>query len=213
MASDNLDNSMLDMLNVINKLLAKQSPLVSYAEKLVGALNDGEVNQMTNVILKWLDFAPFFKNPHADDVQLKALEELDEEWAKRFSSSDKARLPHLLKWFDYIQNQEDVAPILGMIVVEKADFEAPLFCASSKDHTVVEPLIAPDGAKVGECVTFSGLDGKQLDKIAPLCYLRCTSTRNTNLFTDVKGVAMFDGIPFMTSSGSCSSSIPNGSIK
>ncbi|KAL1542053.1 aminoacyl tRNA synthase complex-interacting multifunctional protein 1-like [Salvia divinorum] len=322
------DNSMLDMLNVINKLLAKHSPLVCDVEKLVVALNDGVLCQKRNEILKWLDFAPFFKNPAAG-VQLKALEELDEEWVtrsvllgdglkpcladvflyaklhsfvKRFSSSDKARLPHLLRWFDYIQNQEDVAPILGMIVVEKAEFvphkklpekevekkdeelsisllkiqighirrawkhpsadsllveeidvgeakcrqvvsglakfcspeeltnrrvvlitnvkpkklqdvmsEGLLLCASSKDDTVAEPLIAPDGAKVGEYVTFSGLDGepeevlnpkkKQLDMITP------------NLFTDEKGVATFKGIPFMTSSGPCSSSIPNGSIR
>ncbi|KAH6820552.1 Nucleic acid-binding [Perilla frutescens var. hirtella] len=89
--------------------------------------------------------------------------------------------------------------------------EGLVLCASNKDHTVVEPLIAPDGAKVGECVTFSGLDGKpeevlnpkkkQLDKITP------------NLFTDEKGIAMFKGIPFMTSSGPCTSSVPNASIK
>lgn len=35
-------------------------------------------------------------------------------------------------------------------------FNLQVLCASSKDHTVVEPLIAPDGAKVGECITFSG---------------------------------------------------------
>ena len=29
-----------------------------------------------------------------------------------------------------------------------------LLCASSKDHTVAEPLIAADGAKLGECVTL-----------------------------------------------------------
>lgn len=89
--------------------------------------------------------------------------------------------------------------------------EGLVLCASNKDHTVVEPLIAPDGAKVGECVTFSGVDGKpeevlnpkkkQLDKITP------------NLFTDDKGIATFKGIPFMTSSGPCTSSVPNASIK
>ncbi|KAL1559372.1 aminoacyl tRNA synthase complex-interacting multifunctional protein 1-like [Salvia divinorum] len=88
-------------------------------------------------------------------------------------------------------------------------YEGLVLCASSKDHTLVEPLIAPDGAKVGECVTFSGLDGKpeevlnskkkQLDKITP------------NLFSDEKGIAKFKGIPFMTSSGLSSSSIFNGS--
>ncbi|GER46590.1 methionine--tRNA ligase [Striga asiatica] len=89
--------------------------------------------------------------------------------------------------------------------------EGLVLCASNKDHTIVEPLLAPDGAKVGECVTFSGHDGKpeevlnpkkkQLDKITP------------NLFTDDKGVATFKGVPFMTSSGPCTSSLPNASIK
>ncbi|KAL6533002.1 hypothetical protein OROMI_027114 [Orobanche minor] len=89
--------------------------------------------------------------------------------------------------------------------------EGLVLCASSKDHTIVEPLLAPEGAKAGECVTFSGHDGKpeevlnpkkkQLDKIYP------------HLFTDDKGVATFKGVPFMTCSGPCTSSIPNASIK
>ncbi|KAL6541662.1 hypothetical protein OROGR_011148 [Orobanche gracilis] len=89
--------------------------------------------------------------------------------------------------------------------------EGLVLCASSEDHTVVEPLLAPEGAKVGECVTFSGHDGKpeevlnpkkkQLDKIYP------------HLFTDDKGVATFKGVPFMTCSGPCTSSIVNASIK
>ncbi|KAI3458469.1 hypothetical protein Pfo_015132 [Paulownia fortunei] len=89
--------------------------------------------------------------------------------------------------------------------------EGLVLCASNKDHAIVEPLIAPDGAKLGEYVKFSGHDGKpeevlnpkkkQLDKITP------------HLFTDGQGVATFKGIPFMTSSGPCTSSIPNASIK
>ncbi|KAF5958911.1 hypothetical protein HYC85_006136 [Camellia sinensis] len=86
-----------------------------------------------------------------------------------------------------------------------------VLCASSEDHSVVEPLIAPEGAKVGECISFSGHEGKpedvlnpkkkQLEKITP------------HLFTDDKGVATFEGIPFMTSAGPCTSSIPKASIK
>lgn len=89
--------------------------------------------------------------------------------------------------------------------------EGLVLCASSEDHSIVEPLIAPEGAKVGEIVTFSGHDGKpedvlnpkkkQLDKITP------------HLFTDDKGVATFKGVPFMTSAGPCTSSIPKASIK
>ncbi|OMO90043.1 hypothetical protein COLO4_19421 [Corchorus olitorius] len=89
--------------------------------------------------------------------------------------------------------------------------EGLVLCASNEDHTRVEPLLPPEGAKPGERVSFSGIDGKpedvlnpkkkQLEKITP------------NLFTDEKGVATFKGIPFMTSAGPCTSSIPKASIK
>ncbi|PPD80769.1 hypothetical protein GOBAR_DD22295 [Gossypium barbadense] len=89
--------------------------------------------------------------------------------------------------------------------------EGLVLCASNEDHTKVEPLLLPEGAKPGECISFSGIDGKpedvlnpkkkQLEKITP------------NLFTDEKGVATFKGIPFMTSAGPCTSSIPKASIK
>ncbi|EPS73558.1 hypothetical protein M569_01200, partial [Genlisea aurea] len=88
--------------------------------------------------------------------------------------------------------------------------EGLVLCASNEDHTVVEPLTAPEGAKIGECITFSGHDGKpedvlnpkkkQLEKITPY------------LGTDGKGVARFKDSPFMTCSGPCSSSIPNATI-
>ncbi|KAL7107551.1 hypothetical protein ACP275_06G061600 [Erythranthe tilingii] len=89
--------------------------------------------------------------------------------------------------------------------------EGLVLCATNTDHTAVEPLIAPDGAKPGEYVTFAGHDGKpeevlnpkkkQLDKITP------------HLFTDEACVATFKGIPFMTSSGPITSSFPKASIK
>jgi len=89
--------------------------------------------------------------------------------------------------------------------------EGLVLCASNEDHTIVEPLLPPEGAKVGERVLFAGIDGKpedvlnpkkkQLEKITP------------NLFTDDKGVATFKGIPFMTSGGPCTSSIPKATIK
>ncbi|KAI4306962.1 hypothetical protein L6164_030197 [Bauhinia variegata] len=89
--------------------------------------------------------------------------------------------------------------------------EGLVLCASNEDHTKVEPLLPPEGAKIGERVSFSGIDGKpedvlnpkkkQLEKITP------------NLFTDDKGVATFKGIPFMTSGGPCTSSISRAAIK
>ncbi|KAL1192434.1 Methionine--tRNA ligase, cytoplasmic [Cardamine amara subsp. amara] len=89
--------------------------------------------------------------------------------------------------------------------------EGLVLCASSEDHSVVQPLLPPAGAKPGERVSFSGIEGKpedvlnpkkkQLEKITP------------NLYTDENGVATYKGIPFMTSAGPCTSSIPKATIK
>ncbi|MQL85239.1 hypothetical protein Taro_017751 [Colocasia esculenta] len=86
-----------------------------------------------------------------------------------------------------------------------------VLCASNEDHTVVEPLLPPQGAKLGERVSFSGYEGKpedvlnpkkkQLEKITP------------HLYTDDKGVATFKGVPFRTSAGPCTSSVRNANIK
>ncbi|XP_016500089.2 uncharacterized protein LOC107818565 isoform X1 [Nicotiana tabacum] len=89
--------------------------------------------------------------------------------------------------------------------------EGMVLCASNEDHTVVEPLIAPKGAKVGECILFSGHDGKPEDVLNPK--KKQFDKIAVNLFTDDKGIATFKGIPFMTSAGPCTSSIPRASIK
>ncbi|KAK9741859.1 hypothetical protein RND81_03G134400 [Saponaria officinalis] len=89
--------------------------------------------------------------------------------------------------------------------------EGLVLCASNEDHSIVEPLLPPEAAQIGERVSFSGHEGKpedvlnpkkkQLDKITP------------HLFTDENGVATYKGIPFMTSAGPCTSSIRKGTIK
>lgn len=89
--------------------------------------------------------------------------------------------------------------------------EGMVLCASNEDHTVVEPLIAPEGAKVGECISFAGHDGKSEDVLNPK--KKQFEKIAVNLFTDDKGVATFKGIPFMTSAGPCTSSIPRATVK
>ncbi|GAB4827706.1 hypothetical protein Ancab_034594 [Ancistrocladus abbreviatus] len=89
--------------------------------------------------------------------------------------------------------------------------EGLVLCASNEDHSIVEPLLPPEGAKLGERVSISGHEGKpedvlnpkkkQLEKITP------------HLFTDENGVATYKGIPFMASAGPCTSSIPKAGIK
>ncbi|EOY20095.1 OB-fold nucleic acid binding domain-containing protein isoform 6 [Theobroma cacao] len=81
--------------------------------------------------------------------------------------------------------------------------EGLVLCASNEDHTAVEPLLPPEGAKPGEHVSFSGIDGKpddvlnpkkkQLEKITPVCF-PCFGLRI--LFTSSFGfsVILFHGL-------------------
>jgi aminoacyl tRNA synthase complex-interacting multifunctional protein 1 len=77
-----------------------------------------------------------------------------------------------------------------------------VLCASNSDHTAVEFVIPPEGAKIGERVIFEGLSGdpepenkvakkKILEKLAP------------DLKTDENGVVVWKGVKSMTTAGSC----------
>lgn len=77
-----------------------------------------------------------------------------------------------------------------------------VLCASNSDHTAVEFVTPPEGAKIGERVTFEGLSGdpepenkvakkKILEKLAP------------DLKTDENGVVVWKGVKSMTTAGSC----------
>ncbi|KAL7521129.1 hypothetical protein ACHAWX_005825 [Stephanocyclus meneghinianus] len=77
-----------------------------------------------------------------------------------------------------------------------------VLCASNADHTSVEFAVPPEGAKIGERVTFEGIEGepeaenkvakkKMFEKLAP------------DLKTDENGVVVWKGHKSMTSVGSC----------
>ncbi|XP_017984904.1 PREDICTED: uncharacterized protein LOC18587424 isoform X2 [Theobroma cacao] len=42
-----------------------------------------------------------------------------------------------------------------------------VLCFHVHHRTVVEPLLHPEGAKPGKCVSFSGIDGKPEDVLNP----------------------------------------------
>eukprot|EP00249_Psilotum_nudum_P013795 c24516_g1_i1 orf=532-1794(-) len=86
-----------------------------------------------------------------------------------------------------------------------------VLCASTLDHSIVEPLMPPEAAVVGERVSFSGFDGKPEDVLNPK--KKQLERILPDLFTDATGLATYRGIPFMTSAGPCKSAVVNGSIK
>ncbi|XP_066312797.1 uncharacterized protein [Miscanthus floridulus] len=86
-----------------------------------------------------------------------------------------------------------------------------VLCASTEDHTAVEPLIPPEGAKIGERISFAGFDGKPEDVLNPK--KKQLDKTTPHLRTDENGIATFKGVPFTTSAGPCRSSIRNGNVK
>ncbi|KAG7670422.1 hypothetical protein Ndes2526A_g00176 [Nannochloris sp. 'desiccata'] len=85
-----------------------------------------------------------------------------------------------------------------------------VLCASNDDHTEVDPINPPEGAAIGERVTFEGYGAepeavinpkkKIFEKIAP------------DLVTDAGGVCTYKGVQFMTSAGPVTASMPGAHI-
>eukprot|EP00252_Welwitschia_mirabilis_P020527 TRINITY_DN5055_c0_g1_i1.p1 TRINITY_DN5055_c0_g1~~TRINITY_DN5055_c0_g1_i1.p1 ORF type:complete len:391 (+),score=112.89 TRINITY_DN5055_c0_g1_i1:196-1368(+) len=86
-----------------------------------------------------------------------------------------------------------------------------VLCASNEDHSKVEPVSPPDGAKIGEQVTFSGHEGKPEEVLNPK--KKQFEKIAVHLHTDANGVATYKGVPFMTSAGPCHASLANAIIK
>ncbi|KAL0403619.1 UNVERIFIED_CONTAM: putative methionine--tRNA ligase [Sesamum radiatum] len=90
--------------------------------------------------------------------------------------------------------------------------QAMVLAASNSDHTKVELVEPPQGAAVGERVTFPGFDGLPDDVLNPK--KKVWETVQVDLHTDKELVARYKDLPFTTSAGVCRvASITEGSIR
>jgi methionine--tRNA ligase beta chain len=76
-----------------------------------------------------------------------------------------------------------------------------VLAASNDDHTQVEVLDPPAGAKPGERVTFAGVTGEPDAQLNPK--KKIFEEVKPHLRTNADRVAQFKDIPFMTSAGPC----------
>jgi methionine--tRNA ligase beta chain len=76
-----------------------------------------------------------------------------------------------------------------------------LLCASNEDHSVVDPLTAPEGAQVGELVSFKGhrQEPAEAGNRATKAFDRVAA----ELKTTTGGVAQYQDTPFETTAGPC----------
>ncbi|KAI3459685.1 hypothetical protein Pfo_016348 [Paulownia fortunei] len=90
--------------------------------------------------------------------------------------------------------------------------QAMILAASKSDHTKVELIEPPEGAAIGERVTFPGFEGLPDDVLNPK--KKVWETVQVDLRTDKELVAYYKELPFTTSAGVCKvSSIAEGSIR
>ncbi|XP_042010752.1 probable methionine--tRNA ligase [Salvia splendens] len=90
--------------------------------------------------------------------------------------------------------------------------QAMVLAASNSDHTKVELVEPPQGAAVGERVTFPGIEGLPDDVLNPK--KKVWETLQVDLHSDKDLVACYKDLPLTTSAGVCKvSSIAEGSIR
>eukprot|EP00213_Chloropicon_mariensis_P002257 CAMPEP_0197473444 /NCGR_PEP_ID=MMETSP1309-20131121/4805_1 /TAXON_ID=464262 /ORGANISM="Genus nov. species nov., Strain RCC998" /LENGTH=273 /DNA_ID=CAMNT_0043012557 /DNA_START=13 /DNA_END=831 /DNA_ORIENTATION=+ len=82
-----------------------------------------------------------------------------------------------------------------------------VLCASNDDHTKVDPLRPPEGAAIGEKITFEGFSGEPIEVINPKKKL--LEKLFPDLKTDADGVATYKGAVFKASTGVCKASLQN----
>ena len=86
-----------------------------------------------------------------------------------------------------------------------------VLCTSNADHTVVDFVVPPEGAAVGERVMFPGFEGEPEDVLNPK--KKQLEGVSPDLKTNADGVACYKDVPFTTSAGVCTSSLKDCFIK
>ncbi|KAM2623898.1 hypothetical protein FF1_031625 [Malus domestica] len=90
--------------------------------------------------------------------------------------------------------------------------EAMVLAASNSDHTTVELVEPPEGAQVGERVTFPGFVGEPDEILNPK--KKVWETLQVDLHTNIELVECYKDISLTASAGVCTVfSIAGGSIK
>ena len=90
--------------------------------------------------------------------------------------------------------------------------QAMVLAASNADHTEVELVTPPEGAEIGERITFPGFPGEADDVLNPK--KKIWESVQPDLHTDDNLVAQYKDVPFTTSAGICQvKSIAKGGIK
>ncbi|BDA44302.1 probable aminoacyl tRNA synthase complex-interacting multifunctional protein at C-terminar half [Coccomyxa sp. Obi] len=146
------------------------------------------------------------RHPNADSLYVEEID-LGEEQPRQIVSG-------LVKFVPVEEMQQRKVVVLCNLKPAKMRdvlSSGMVLCASNATHDRVDPIVPPPDAQIGERIKFEGFDGqpdaqlnprkKIFEKLAP------------DLLTNADGVAVYKSIPFMTSKGPVTASIPNATVK
>ncbi|KAF6263252.1 hypothetical protein COO60DRAFT_1624675 [Scenedesmus sp. NREL 46B-D3] len=85
-----------------------------------------------------------------------------------------------------------------------------VLCASNDSHDKVDPITPPEGVPLGERIAFEGYTSAPLDEVNPK--RKILERLFPDLTTNADGTPTYKGVPFMTSKGPVSSTIPNAHV-
>ncbi len=141
-------------------------------------------------------------------IEVWPHEESDKLWCEKVDLGD-AEPRQILSGLRKFYKKEDMQDQLVLVLcnLKKRNLvgvpsHGMVLCASNAEHTEVEFVVPPEGAKVGERVMFEGYDGeaeaenkfakkKMLEKLAP------------DLKTDENGIVVWKNAKSVTSVGPC----------
>lgn len=141
-------------------------------------------------------------------IEVWEHEESDKLWCEKVDLGDKEPRQILsgLRKFYKKEDMQD-ARVLVLCNLKKRNLvgvpsHGMVLCASNADHTEVEFVIPPEGAKIGERVMFEGYDGDAVaeNKFAKKKMLVALAP---DLKTDDDGVVVWKGAKSVTSAGPC----------
>jgi len=91
--------------------------------------------------------------------------------------------------------------------------QAMVMCASNGDHTIVEPLLPPEGSEIGDRVVVDGEEGAIEENISLANKNNIFSTiLQPDLKTNAEGVATYKGKPLHTAKGIIRSNVNNAQL-
>lgn len=151
------------------------------------------------------------KHPSADSLYLEEID-LGEEKVRQVVSGLVAFVP--------IEQMQDARVIclcnLKPAKMRGIESQAMVLCASSTDHTAVELIQPPEGAKIGEKIFFEGYEGEPDKELNPK--KKIFESLKPDLFINASLVATYRDkqqkeLAFLTSAGPCKAkSLVGGSI-